>query len=324
MSVIVDQLFRKVLVEPAEAGANTLFVVSGYASPAIVYRQLSTVLDSTVHLLIGMVGRDGMRIGSHSVFRTLAVEDFSGRFTCRYFVGLQPAHSKLYGWFHNDAPAVGFIGSANYSQTAFSENQIESMAVCDAVEAKSLYERLAETSVDCTDPAVERYVSLYDERRIITTRISPIGEREHLLRFTEENGLLDEQWRSVRLSLLTSYGNVGERSGLNWGQRPGREPNQAYIPVPKRIRESVFFPPLGQHFIVLTDDGVSMDCVRSQAGGKAIETFKNNSILGLYLRARIGVPEGNKVYMTHLRRYGRADVTIYKIDAETYYLDFSV
>jgi hypothetical protein len=75
---------------------------------------------------------------------------------------------------------------------------------------------------------------------------------------------------------------------------------------------------------MLTDDGRLMGCVRAQQGGKAIETFRNNSILGLYFRNRIGVRAGKKVSADDLHRYGRYDVNIFRIDNETYYLDFSV
>lgn len=69
--MILDNLFRKVLIEPTEAGANTLFVVSGYASPAIVYKHLSNLPETTVHLLIGMATQEGIRLGSHNVFKKL-------------------------------------------------------------------------------------------------------------------------------------------------------------------------------------------------------------------------------------------------------------
>jgi hypothetical protein len=66
-----------------------------------------------------------------------------------------------------------------------------------------------------------------------------------------------------------------------------------------------------------------MDCVIAQQGGKAIETHKNNSILGAYIRDRLGVPSGQKIRMADFENYGRSDITIQKIDSETYYLDFS-
>jgi hypothetical protein len=35
---------------------------------------------------------------------------------------------------------------------------------------------------------------------------------------------------------------VPKSSGLNWGQRPGREQNQAYLSIPAYIQKSFFFP----------------------------------------------------------------------------------
>jgi hypothetical protein len=69
---------------------------------------------------------------------------------------------------------------------------------------------------------------------------------------------------------------------------------------------------------------VYLDAVRAQAGGKAIHTYKDNSILGKYIRKRIGIPLGKYVTLSDLKKYGRSDVTIYKIDDENYYMDFSV
>jgi len=48
----------------------------------------------------------------------------------------------------------------------------------------------------------------------------------------------------VTLPLTTKRGGqivVPQRSGLNWGQRPGRDPNQAYLSVPVEIQRSGFF-----------------------------------------------------------------------------------
>ena len=71
---------------------------------------------------------------------------------------------------------------------------------------------------------------------------------------------------SVRLTLfIKQTGETPRRSGLNWGQRPGRDPNQAYIPIPNFIYKSDFFPPIGERFIVQTDDGESMELVRAQS-----------------------------------------------------------
>ena len=89
--------------------------------------------------------------------------------------------------------------------------------------------------------------------------------------------------RFVELPLVIEKTNtIQQKGGLNWGQREGREPNQAYIPVPTSFNRDNpdFFPPLEQDFTLITDDGEYLMCVMAQAGRKAIQTSKNNSIMG--------------------------------------------
>jgi len=76
--------------------------------------------------------------------------------------------------------------------------------------------------------------------------------------------------------------------------------------------------------MVLTDDNKELICVRAQDDGKAIHTTLDNSLLGEYFRFRLGLPNGVFITKDHLLRYGRADVDFYKIDEETYLMDFSV
>ena len=130
--------------------------------------------------------------------------------------------------------------------------------------------------------------------------------------------------------------SVGDRSGnlqdgasgLNWAFRPGKHRknlNEAYIQLPPAVYKSDFFPLRGTHFTVLTDDGKSLICTRAQKDerGQAIETPQNNGLLGEYFRHRLGLPYGSKVSKEDLLNYGRSNVEFYKIDNETYEMDFS-
>ncbi len=140
-------------------------------------------------------------------------------------------------------------------------------------------------------------------------------------------GALAASRPSVTLPLTVGgAGPVHARSGLNWGQRPdvGREPNQAYIPVPRTIhmRHPGFFPPRGEAFTMLTDDGDQFACVIAQAGDKAIQTPSDNSILGRYFRRRLQVGLGGLITREHLLRYGRTDVNLYKLYERTFFMDF--
>lgn len=117
---------------------------------------------------------------------------------------------------------------------------------------------------------------------------------------------------------------VPKSSGLNWGQRPGREQNQAYLSVPAYIQRSSFFPIAGVMFEIKCDDGECFQCLRAQSNGKAIHTPANNSLLGLYFRRRLGVMPGYMVKIEHFINYGRSSVDIYKLSDYQFYLDFAV
>ena len=65
-------------------------------------------------------------------------------------------------------------------------------------------------------------------------------------------------------------------------------------------------------------------CVIAQDGGKAIHSTNDNAEIGRWFRKHLRVRLGERVERTDLDRYGRTDVTFYKIDEENYYMDFSV
>jgi hypothetical protein len=117
---------------------------------------------------------------------------------------------------------------------------------------------------------------------------------------------------------------VPQSSGLNWGQRPGREQNQAYLPVPSYIQKSHFFPEPGILFNIECDDGKIFRCIRAQANGKAIHTPENNSLFGFYFRSRLKILPGYAIKIVHLINYGRSSVDIFKNSNTGYYLDFSI
>ena len=130
---------------------------------------------------------------------------------------------------------------------------------------------------------------------------------------------------SVSLPLTTGRDErvrVPSRSGLNWGQRPGRDENQAYLPVPAEIQRSSFFPSTGVYFNLMCDDDFEMECVRAQQNGKAIHS-KDNSTIGSYFRKRLGLQPGELIGIHHLQRHGRLWVSIYKVTELEFYLDFS-
>jgi NgoFVII restriction endonuclease len=76
--------------------------------------------------------------------------------------------------------------------------------------------------------------------------------------------------------------------------------------------------------MVMTDDGKEFICVRAQENGKGLHTTLNNSLLGEYFRYRLELKSGAFIRKSDLLRYGRTNVDFYKVDEETYMMDFSV
>lgn len=128
--------------------------------------------------------------------------------------------------------------------------------------------------------------------------------------------------KKINISLLDKNGNP--QYGLNWGQRDGRDPNQAYIQLPIDVYRSDFFPKKPQHFNVKTDDGQTLVFTRAQKTeeGTALQTPEDNSLFGKYLRNRMGIPYGESITKQDILKYGCSEITFFKINNQ-FFLDFS-
>ena len=206
-----------------------------------------------------------------------------------------------------------FNGSANFTQTAFNNVQREVMSECDSKKAKKYFDDLIGDTIHCNHSEVEEHIVLRPANPNLDIDNKPVEE-------LSSTGI-----EKVVLSLLDSRtGEMPARSGLNWGQRDGREKNQAYISCPRKVARSGFFPLQGQHFTVITDDGHLLILRLEQEGDKALTTPQNNSLLGEYFRNRLGLANGAYVNTYDVKCYGRTDVTFYKLDEEQFYMDFTV
>ena len=204
------------------------------------------------------------------------------------------------------------MGSADYTQAAFSPSRRQIMTECDPNEANEYFNIIEFDSIYCTHAETEDCIAFCPSHPILNAEEEPLV-------LVQGAGV-----SSVTLSLLMKNGEVGNCSGLNWGQRDGREPNQAYIPLPAKISRTEFFPLNANHFSVLTDDGKQLILRVEQQNNKAITTPMSNSLLGEYFRYRLGLANGARISVADLERYGRTDVTFYKLDNEQYFMDFSV
>lgn len=320
--MIIDDLYQNALINP-RFNANKLYIISGYASATFARRHITELLaisnDFEINLIIGMPNAKS----DHLAFVSLHNE-FNKNFKGYYYKSTPPIHCKVYSWYNNDEPYVGFTGSANYSQYGFFKHlQVNQLNDDNPIEIKELYDELLKSSVFILEHDI-------------------ILPESHLTPFSASIAPGTILWEipdvKVKISFLTKSNKLPQISGLNWGQRLSkstnkltgevkwnlREPNQAYLSLRLDSRKKGFLPEIGDTFSLITDDGHSFDCVVAQEGRKAIHTTNDNSELGKYIRNRIGIPLGNPVTLIDLENYGRTDYTIEKINEETFLLDFSI
>jgi hypothetical protein len=320
--LITSELFEKVLVGPVKDGATELHVVTGYASPAMVTKHFEALKNLKlpaiqIDVLIGMTGRDGLQRNSLLGFQSIPRQSLGKGFDCSFTLAPDSIHSKIYVWSTEDGPVQAFAGSANYTQMGFgiSANSSRHQEVCFEVDPVDAFDYVISRSVGTIgykNPEIAQRLTLTE------TFVNTDEDDANSIGQTPDLG-------TVSLPLVQSTkekGKVHNAAGLNWGQREGRNRDQAYIPVPKNVRDENFFPPIGEHFQIVTDDGESFMATIAQEGGKAIEIPHDNSILGKYFRKRLGKESGEFVSTKDLETYGSNSVRISKLQSDLFKLDF--
>lgn len=329
--ILKNDLFNEILLNPA-GEFDELCVVSGFATPAMASHHLQAVKDIhnredlKVNLIIGMTPTDlGISKAHHKNFVKLVGE--KGVFKCSYInPEADPTHSKVYIWLKNGIPQKAFLSSANYTLNAFKRLQDEVATECDPGEAYDYYKSKLPLSWYCNIPEAE---ALVREEQAVITKVKidhEILAENQTTPPVAEIGIEGVDWVNLPL-FVEREERIHASSGLNWGHRPenkyNREKNQAYIPIPRRIAQSGFFPPAKQHFSVITSDGFPFVCRVAQDGDKAIETPNDNSELGRYFRSRLGIADGAFVNLEDLDRFGNRYVKFTKINEEEYYMEFN-
>jgi len=322
--VVLKDIAKTVLFEPLSHDVNELYIVSGYATPTMLSWYIKNLYHKTqvpirIHLLVGMVPFDGISVSVHEGFIQLVRGEQPqeiAKLECSYIYDSPAVHSNVFIWAKDGSPVLAFSGSANFVQSSLvGRHRQEVINECNPQEALEYYQSLIDRSIYVHHAEVEEYVVIHPTHAVLDLENTLIEGFDLMAQ---------DGYQTVTLSLITRTGEPGKRSGLNWGQRPGRNPNEAYISLPSKIAKSGFFPLEKRHFTAITDDRHQLILRIEQQNDKAITTPARNSDLGEYFRNRLGLANGAYVTRADLDRYGRADVVFLKLDEETYYMDFSV
>ena len=305
--MITESLFDTVLVDPVRQRADTLYIVSGYASATMVSRHYRSLRSSRVRnrvrieLIVGMTKHDGLSDRQHQMFRELSSGPYKDLFVCRYVAYGSPVHTKAYAWYIDGEPTYGFCGSANYTQAGFGSHRREALVECNPEDIRNYFDLLKQDTLDCLDPRVADHISMYREP---DQSIRNITEDDTDLDDVDQGSPTEDQLHRLpheRVSFLDNQGRLPQRSGLNWGQRPelGREPNQAYIQtssVANWLELNSSLQGVSTSQLSLTTIRHSTCAVRAQDQGKGIQTPDSNSRMGIYFRRRMNLPRRQPDY----------------------------
>lgn len=303
--------------------SNELVILSGYLGPNPVARLATLPFNSTV--IYGMYGDKGIQYSLHNAL--LHIQNNVPHVNIYY--SQVPIHSKCYIWKNNRIIQHALIGSANFSTNGLTT---------------PYREILAETTYDTFQPLHE-YVDRVMANSMLCTDVVLSQQARNIIAAPS----IQVSTQFCRMSLLDRSGNIHERSGLNWGQGIGNvTPNDAYIAIRKEhIRQYPnLFPPkqmfpntnedgrLQRHndsIEIIWDDGTTMNGLlegnQDEYGvmyPKQISSSPRKSIMGEYIRRRLGLQSGQFVTAADLNRYGRTHIDISLIDEGIYYFDFSV
>lgn len=129
-------------------------------------------------------------------------------------------------------------------------------------------------------------------------------------------------------------GCVQQQAGLNWCFSVGHVSTEdAYIALTTDFfrQNPNFFPGHGSVIDTIWDDGVRITCslegtqiINGQVYPKQISSSGNKSILGSYLRRRLGVSSTHHITMQDLSNYGRDYITVTRSQNGDYEFDFSI
>lgn len=301
--------------------SDELIVISGYLGPNPVAKLAQLPIKSTV--IYGMYGDKGIQNKLHNALINTQIN----KPNVNIYYSTVPIHSKCYIWKNQNIIKHALIGSANFSTNG----------LCTPYR-----ETLAETTIDTFQPLYE-YVDRVMENSILCTGVQ-LAQRI----ITSVNTQVSAQFCSM--SLLGRGDIIYGGSGLNWGHGKGNvSPNDAYIAIKKDyIRQYPSLFPPKQNFTTMTniggrkdrhndivdiiwDDGVIMDGLfegsQDENGitfPKQISSFPRKSLMGEYIRNRLGVPLGQAVRIEDLQRYGRTTIDISLQEEGVYFFDFSV
>ena len=313
--------------------SNNIVIVSGYVGYQTIKMLCEQCCDVRITVVYGMYGSE--RISQPLHLALMEVQRQYSNITILY--STIPVHSKIYTWNCDAKIEKALVGSANFSISGMMNDYKE---VLSDVE-QDTYSTLKEYC----DYVLSKAISCNDAEVKFQKVFKASGHSKLVQPLLAKN--------VCRATLLDRNGMVSKKSGLNWGLSNGHvSEGDAYIRITSnyiKLFPSLFPPkkyvgmdnPLSNgkknrendEVELIWDDGEKMigllegqqtKTINGLVFPKQLSTSPSKSILGIYLRKRLGVDLNHTITKSDLLRYGRTSIDISLVGEGIYYLDFSV
>lgn len=324
---ITKEYEKHIISDVYNKGYRHLKILSGQVSPLLVEQILDHYKELNLKIYIGMVSVKGILKWTHLAFQHLIIR-YPSRLDIYYQVSRPGNHSNIYYWENPLILGLDhkiFVGSASFTLNSYYHRK--EIIVMENLDADEIFEHL--DIINCTSPNVTQQINIHQNPE--NELIVPYDDKQLELFNLSTDQDTKYEVEYIDIPLTIRGGETPPKSGINWGhngrsgiRQPTRTGNEAYLSISKQVHKERpnFLPQRGEKILILTDDGEMFVCVVAQEHRKAIQTCDNNSILGSYIRKRIGVPSGAYIETRDLARYGRDSIRLSKIHEGLYALNF--
>lgn len=314
-------------------GAEELLIITGYIGPS-PFRELSK-LPIKCRVIYGMYGSDSIGERLH---KTLNEFQSSSQNTELHY-SKAGIHAKCYLWTKEGVVIDALVGSANFSHNGLATPNREVLVEADPEvfpQLNEYFKNILSNSITC-----DSHLVVIKTKQNQNISASASASTECKLSF---------------LSKIDGVIMVPKASGINWGansKKAGGTSNTSIGDAEIRITKEAIkafprlFPPKigtsskksttgkltrqNDEIELIWDDGFVMKGLLEQNNSmngllypKAICSSEKKSVLGLYLRKRLGVSPTHIITKEDLTNYGRTDVTVSLLAEGVYEMDFSV
>lgn len=311
---------------------GSFIVISGFVGYEPIRHLAMKFPEVEIIVIYGMYGSNGISAPLHNAL----VDLHRNMSNVKIYYSIKSIHSKIYYKLSGENISSILMGSANFSVSGLRNDYKEVLSDVNENSYKEFQDYLAYVQnlcVECTDESIK------------VNNILKVSNQNR----KKENLLLNN---ICRISLLDRNGKVPSKSGLNWSHSKGHVAlGDAYIPIRKDSIKKFpsMFPPKkyvggnenenltgkrrreNDEVELIWDDGYIMvgllegqNKIDNMTYPKQLSSSPNKSIMGKYLRERLGVSLDHIITKRDLMKYGRTHIDISLISDGIYYVDFSV